>query len=416
MRSAPKQITIYDTEGNPRIHLSARNSKTYFSSSPGATNIVDRHTNTSRYGLYSDVYEAGLVADALPNFDMVSGLCFMTDRSPMLAEVYETRALLETSTKPQFLYSTDTAVLQVQLDTFAAVAGGRDKYRDKPFGLMILSATPPLSHSEVTMGKALAIWKEGVPAYYGTGMMIGTSGPVTVAGSLVAGLADVLVGLVLSQEINPGTPFLAGIGMTPFDMARMYFAAGSPETMLAGAAQADIFRYLNIPCKCNYGGTDSPIFDHQAAADITQTIFLAAISGGSLFTPLGWLESVNSCSIESLVFCDEMIGIARHFAQGIEVNAETLAEDVIHDVGPEGHFLGEEHTVTHFRESWMPEVFARTNYQKWKADGEKDLRSRCVEKVDSIVAAGPRKPRDPELLEELDAIVKACEDKNGNSV
>ena len=62
LRSAPKQITIYDTEGNPRIHLSARNSKTYFSSSPGATNIVDRHTNTSRYGLYSDVYEAGLVA------------------------------------------------------------------------------------------------------------------------------------------------------------------------------------------------------------------------------------------------------------------------------------------------------------------------------------------------------------------
>lgn len=411
LQLVPKQVTIYNTEGNPQMHVSARNGKTYFTNCLGATNIVDRHTNINRAGVYNDAYEAGLVTDALPNFDMVSGMCFISDRNPILAEVYETRALLESSTKPQFLYQTDKMVLQAQLDMFAAVVGGMDKYQAKPCGLMVLSATPPLCHTDGTLEKAISIWKAGIPAYYCTGIMIGATAPVTIAGSLVAGLADILVGLVISQEVNPGTPFLTGLGMTPFDMARMSYASRSPETMVGGAAAAELFQYLNLPYKANYGSTDSPIFDHQAAGDMSQLIMLAAISGGSLYNHVGYLGSVNSSSIESLVYCNEVMDMVRRFMQGMEVNAETLAEDVINSVGPKGDYIGEAHTAAHFRETWMPKDFVRMNHQIWEAEGKKDLRSRCIEKVDSIVAAGPRKPRDQKLLQELDNIVKAYEDR-----
>lgn len=138
-------------------------------------------------------------------------------------------------------------------------------------------------------------------------------------------------------------------------------------------------------------------------------ILAGTLSGNNINVFLGYLEAAMSSSLESLIFCNEAIDISRRIVEGVDVSAESLAEDVINSVGPNGNFLGEEHTRNHFRERWMPKSFLRTTYDKWAAEGKKDFRARAVEKVDEIVAAGPRKPLDPEVLAELDAIVKNCE-------
>jgi trimethylamine--corrinoid protein Co-methyltransferase len=187
----------------------------------------------------------------------------------------------------------------------------------------------------------------------------------------------------------------------------------SPEFALGSAASGDLFRYLNIPSVTHFGGTDSPVFDQQAAADITMQIYSALLCKTSFSFFLGYLESGNSSSLEALVFANEAIDMMRHITRGIEVNKETLAEETIGQVGPGGNFMGEDHTLAHFRENWSSTDFIHEDYGAWMAAGGKDYYARANEKVEQILSRGVQHPLDRHKLKLLDDLVMLVERRRG---
>jgi trimethylamine--corrinoid protein Co-methyltransferase len=69
------------------------------------------------------------------------------------------------------------------------------------------------------------------------------------------------------------------------------------------------------------------------------------------------------------------------------VNADTLARNLIADVGPGGQFLDARHTVQWLRKSlWRPGLLTRQNYVSWQESGSKDMSQRVREKVADIAA------------------------------
>ena len=82
-------------------------------------------------------------------------------------------------------------------------------------------------------------------------------------------------------------------------------------------------------------------------------------------------------SIEQIVICDELIGYTKQFMKGLEVNEETLALDVIDQIGPHGDFMGADHTRQHYKEDWYPKLFDRRPYEDWSRAGGKTLRQRA---------------------------------------
>jgi trimethylamine--corrinoid protein Co-methyltransferase len=64
-------------------------------------------------------------------------------------------------------------------------------------------------------------------------------------------------------------------------------------------------------------------------------------------------------SPELIVFCAEIISMIDVFAGGLCLDAEALALEAIHQVGPGGMFLAHDHTLRHFREVWRPALFSR---------------------------------------------------------
>lgn len=409
IRTAPSQITIYDREGNPALHLGAHSGNSYFVA--GLLNLyrLDPLTGERRLTVKQDAAQAGLVIDALPNIDVASGLACISDCKPQLADVHELRMLLETTTKPILLWNFDTNGIKTQVEMCAAVAGGLDKLKAKPFVIAGASPTSPLAHAEDVLDRLLYMFEVGLPTPYVAAPMIGATAPVTIAGSLVVGLADTLVGLVLSQLVNEGCPFMGTCFVDFLDMKSMSFSHTCPEFTLGSAASGDIFRFLDLPYAAHLGSTDAPVFDQQAAFDVGIQLYTGILNSANLNFFLGYLETAMSSSLEMLVFGDEAIGYLRRITEGIEVSRETLAEDVIHNVGPNGNFLGEEHTMHHFRENWTPKAFIRTTYEKWSGEGGKDLYARANERVKEIIAAGPRKPLSPEVLAKLDAILERAE-------
>lgn len=409
IRTAPTQITIYDREGNPALHLGAASGKSHFIAGMENQYLIDTDTGEKRLTTKQDVANVGKVIDALPNVDVACGLACISDCTPQMADVYEARILLENTTKPIIVWNFDLDGIKTQVEMCAAVAGGMDKFLAKPFILAGGAASTPLAHSEDALDKMLYMFKLGLPGPYVAATMLGGTAPATLAGSFVMGLADTLVGLLLSQLTNEGCPFIATTYTDILDMKSMAFCLTGPEVALGQAATADIFRYLDLPFSVHLGVTDSPVFDQQAAFDIGVQIYTGILSGANLNMFLGYLETAMSASLECLVFGDEVIGYCRRIVEGIEVSAETLAEEAINNVGPNGNFLGEEHTMNHFKERWVPTNFIRTTYEKWADDGRKDLKVRAHEKVKNILAQEIRKPLAPEVLAELDAIVAEAE-------
>ena len=66
--------------------------------------------------------------------------------------------------------------------------------------------------------------------------------------------------------------------------------------------------------------------------------------------------------------------MVKQIISGIEINEETLALEMIKNVGPGGNFMCEDHTVKNFKKSiWYPSIFSRNRYENWQNEGLKDI-------------------------------------------
>ena len=159
---------------------------------------------------------------------------------------------------------------------------------------------------------------------------------------------------------------------------------------------------LRLPVFSSAGCTDAAAFDQQAAAESAISCLMAALSGANLVHDVGFTEAANSASLEMIAATDEFIGMVGCIMEGIEVTPETLALDVIDQVGPGGSYFGEKHTVRHFRENWFPSLLNRRNYEQWAAAGGLSLGDRANQRVRQILQEHQPEPLSPELVAELD--------------
>ena len=116
----------------------------------------------------------------------------------------------------------------------------------------------------------------------------------------------------------------------------------------------------------------------------------------------------GTTSPEAMVIDNEIVDYALRFAQGIEVNEDTLAVDVIDKAGPGGHFLGEKHTLKHFRERWMPRLDV-DSLETWEKEGIKSLGELAHEKVKEILATHKPRPLPEDVDREISRILKRAE-------
>ena len=93
-------------------------------------------------------------------------------------------------------------------------------------------------------------------------------------------------------------------------------------------------------------------------------------------------------SLEKYVVDNEIIGMVMRAVEGIAVNQETLAFDLIKQVGPGGHFVYNKHTRRHMRtEHYQPSISDREHLERWRDQGRKDTAARARAKVEEILSA-----------------------------
>jgi trimethylamine--corrinoid protein Co-methyltransferase len=242
-------------------------------------------------------------------------------------------------------------------------------------------------------------------------MMIGGTGPVTVAGSLVQANAEQLSGVLITQLVREGAPVIGAGGILFMDMSKGLISYAAPEFMLAMTAFSEMYHYYGLPIFSFSGCSDAKIFDQQAAAEGALWMLVTALGGGNLIHDVGYVESGMTASYDMIVAMNEVASMVKRFMGGVEISEETLALDVIDRVGPGGHYLEDDHTFKHFRENWVPELFDRAPRDEWEQLGSLTMGDRVSSRVREILEHHEPAPLAGDVAAALDAVIERAEDR-----
>jgi trimethylamine--corrinoid protein Co-methyltransferase len=402
LATAPEQVTLYNRHGKPAIPLQGR--RTFFGTGSDCLNIVDHRTGERRKAILKDVVEGVTLCDALPHIDFVMCMFLPKDTPTMVADRYQMEIMLNHTTKPIMFVTTDLSGCVDAVEMAGAVVGGDEALAQRPLVGCYINVTNGMQHNEEALQKLLYLSGKGVPATYIPVSLGGATAPIPVAGNMAIWHAGSLVGLVLSQLNRAGAPFItSGWGGSALDMRTTVSPYVEPEKQFVAQ---ELAHWCGLPMFAFGGCSDAKLVDQQAGLEAALTLITNTLAGSHLVHDLGYLESGLTGSLAQLVICDELVSWIRTALAEIEINDDTLALDVIDQVGPDGHFLDTDHTLTHFRQRWYPTLIERGNYDDWINSGSQDLGQRAAMRAEQILAEHQPEPLPFNVQKRLQEIVE----------
>ena len=402
LSTAPKSTTLYNRHGEPALVMEGYNM--YYGTGSDCPNVIDLHSGVRREGLLQDVVDATIVCDALPNIDFLMSFCIANDLDPVTYDRHQMRAMLMNTIKPILFVTLDFGGCVDAIKMAEAVVGGAEALRQKPLCACYINVSHSLRHNEEALQKLIFMADKGLPTTYAPVVLRGATGPVTAAGAIALANAGELAGVVISQIKREGAPIIITGGVNDMlDMRTSIDCYSDPTNRVMLVEMAH--RY-GLPIFGLTGCSDSKLPDEQAAAEAALSIMLESLGGAQMAHDVGYLDSGMTNSIEQVVICDEIISYTKHFMKEVEVNDDTLALDVIHQIGTDGDYLSTSHTLKHFRQDWRPNLFERRNYDGWLKAGGKSMRQRAQEKALDLLAKHKPEPLSAEVQKQLDLIVE----------
>jgi len=412
MRQAPAEYTLR-ARGNPELDLPLDGRHAYLAVDGTGVEVLDPYTGEKRVSTKADVANAMRVADYMEEVALVWPPVSAQDCPAETRGLHELEAVWNNYAKHA---QTETLVtaheMRAAIEMAAAVVGGRDALRRRPILSIMQCTISPLAHDGGSLEAALVAAEAGLPVAFMTMASCGFSGPAALAGNLTVGNAEVISALALMQMAYPGCPVYYAAAQTAMDPRTGAYTGGGPEDYLFGAATNHLADFYDIPLSMGAFATGAKQPDWQAAFDNVFAGFMPVLTGADLLQGAGMLYGSRIFSYEQLLLDCEIYSAMRLVANGLPVNQETLALDVVKDVGVGGNFLAHKHTRRHIRDLWQPRFVDRRPYSAWEADGV-GPRELANEKARWILENHQPDPLDPQLAAELSRIIASLERELG---
>jgi len=265
---------------------------------------------------------------------------------------------------------------------------------------------PPLGHDGGSLDAALIAAEHGIPTGFMTMAACMTTGPVTLAGNLAVGNAEVIAATAMLQLAFPGAPVFYAAAQTASDPRLGCYTGGGPEDYLFGAATNVLSDFYNIPLSMGAFATGAKEPNWQAGLDGALSSFMASVVMSDMLLGCGFLHGSRIWSYAEMMMDCEIFSIVQKMMQGIVVDEETLALETIANVGPGGHYLAQKHTRKHMRELFMPEFMDRRPYGQWE-EKKDDAQDWAVNKARKILKEHQPEPLDPKISEEMAKIIES---------
>ena len=249
--AAPSSIPMHNRLGELTMPLGG--DRVFFGSGSDCLFTIDVETGERRQTTTQDVQHLARLCDGLDQIDFVMGMGSPWDVPSDDHYLHSFINMLRGTAKPLLYTAKDRTDMEHIYRIACAIAGGEAALREKPFLLLYAEPISPLLFNDESVDKLLFCAEQGIPVTYVPSPNTGVGGPVTLAGAIALGNAECLVGLLLTQLVRRGTPFLYGVNTAALDMRSTIVSYGSPEYPKGMAAFSDLMPPLR-PAGLGHGG------------------------------------------------------------------------------------------------------------------------------------------------------------------
>jgi len=402
LATAPKTITLYNRKG--QVAMRAGKYNTYYGGGSDCLNILDHHTGERRRPVLSDVRQASTLMDALPEFDFVMSAFLPEDVDQRIYDRYQMEVMLNTTTKPIVFVTPDFEGCVAAIEMCEAVAGSAQAFQKKPFATCYINVTSGLIANAEALQKCMYLAEKGLPLLYIPLNAGGVNSPATTAGCMASMNAGILLGVVLSQLVRPGAPIaVPGWNGGPYNLQTM---VGNYVLADEQGVPTSMGKHYDLPVFGLGGSTDSKVLDQQSGFEATISLMTSLLHGANIVHDVGFMDSGLQGSMQMMAICNEILGFLRASTAGVVVNDETLALDVIEELGPTGAYLGHEHTVRHYKEPFYSKLIDKNPYSVWQKRGSTTMEARAAKMVDDILAKHKTEALSEDIQKAIHAIVE----------
>jgi len=407
LAKAPPTYTLAAVD--PLLDLPLDGNHSYLGTDGCGVEILDLVTSERRRSTKGDVRDIARLCDYLEDIAFHWVPLSAQDCPPESRALHELEAIWSVSKKH---VQTETIVtgkeMRAAVEMAVLLAGGWTELRKRPLLSIMQCTTSPLGQDGGSLEASLVAAEAGLPVGFMTMASCVSTGPATLAGTLVVGNAEVLSALVLMQMAHPGCPVYYAAAQTATDLRTGAYTGGGPADFLFGAATNVLADFYHIPLSMGAFATGAKEPDWQAGVDNSLSTFMAVSTLSDMLLGAGLLHGSRIFSYEQLLMDTEIWGIMHSMFQGIIVNEESLALNTIRQVGVGGNYFSHRHTLKHMRELWQPILMDRRPYSVWEKQRD-GSRQWARAKAQQILKDYQPETVDPKILSEIKNIIAKFE-------
>ncbi|KUJ85937.1 methyltransferase [Ruegeria marisrubri] len=390
LANANRSVTLHSRDGKTDLQLSGN--RVHYGTAGAAVSMVDVEGREYRDSTVQDLHDAARICEKLENIHFVQRPMVCRDISDNLEMDLNTIYACCSGTFKHIGTSfTDPSYVAPAMQMLHLIAGGEDKWRERPFvSNSNCFVVPPMKFATESCQVMEECIKAGMPVLLLSAGMAGATAPSSIAGAIVQAVAECLAGLVYVNAVKPGAPAIVGTWPFGLDLRTGAMSVGSGEQALLTAGCAQMHHFYGLPGGAAAGASDSKLPDMQAGWEQMCSNVMAGLSGlNMVYEAAGMHASLLGFCHESLILGDDLIGQALRCVRGIEVTEETLALDQIAEVclGGSGHYLGTGQTLGRMQVDYVYPTFGdRTSPKEWAERDKPDLIEKAVARKNQILS------------------------------
>jgi trimethylamine--corrinoid protein Co-methyltransferase len=411
IRLAPRTFTLYGRDPTFRVTLEGR--RVFYEPMIGRLNILDLATGERRRTTLEDVADLVRVADHLEQYTLLHSGAIMPhieDVPDPVSHVHGYYTSVKNSSKVIKGVVRGKQKAKDCIQMASVIAGGEEALKRRPNIFTTCNVVSPLQFNVEQTEGLIEYAKMGLPVDIASEPQSGATSPVTLAGTIVQQMAEILGMVVVAQLVNPGTPVLMGTVAAGMDLRNGMIALGGVEAAMMNVAHAQMAQFYQIPSRGTGSNTESKTLDMQAGYEKMVTLLLPALAGINMIFYPGTMDHALTVSLESLVIDHELCSLVNRILEGISVTDETLGVELIDKVGPGGHFLNQKHTLKHLNEEhFLTTLSDRDSHEAWTEKGKVGIVDKARGQVRKILMEHEPLSMDPAVDKELLAIIKGVE-------
>ena len=414
--SSPSSFTIHSR--NPDKNLIMGDGYISFSSVGSAPNSSDLD-NGKRPGNHEDYKNFLRLSQSLNIIHMVGGYPVEPiNIPPSIRHLECTSDLIKLTDKVYSCYSLGAHMNQDVIEMTRIARGiTQEQISNEPSLFTIINSNSPLKLDTPMLQGIIEMSKHNQVVILTPFTLAGAMAPVTLSGALAQQNAEALIGLVLTQLVRKGSPFIYGGFTSNVDMKSGAPAFGTPEYMKAAIVSGQLARKYNVPfrssntCAANY-------VDAQSAYESVFSLWGSVMGGVNfLMHGAGWMEGGLTASFEKMVLDADLLQMIAKFLEPINFSEDEFGLNAISEVGPGGHYFGSNHTRQRYQSAFYAPILSDwRNYQSWVEAGSPKTHEKANQIYKQLLNEYTQPPLDTSIEEELDEFVEKTKEKRKTQI